>query len=483
MLNLTINGKAIQVPKGTMLLDACRQAGADIPTFCYDPDLRLAGSCRMCVVEAQGRRNLLAACVTPCENNLVIETESPDVVEARKVVLELLLARHKLNCHVCEKDGDCKLQDYCYRYGVEDSRYAGEGPHFGMEDPNPFIERDYDKCIMCTRCVRACEEITGARAINVKDRGHHAKISTAFDGKLADSTCVFCGQCVMVCPVGALTSKVAAGKGKPAQNKKVLTTCTYCGTGCTLELNVKDDKVVGVTSNRDAGFSPVNKGALCVKGRFGWDFIHSADRLTTPLIKENGEFRPASWDEALDLAAEKLRSIKDKHGADSLAVFSSARITNEENYLAQKFARAVLGTNNVDHCARLCHASSVAGIGAAFGSGAMTNSISDFAEEAQCIFIIGSNTTENHPVIGYKIRHNVLQKGAKLVVADPRRIELANIADEYLQFRPGTDVALLNGIMNVIIAENLQDVEFINNRTEKFEELKQVVEKIYSGIC
>ncbi len=353
MINLKINGQEIQVPRGTMLLEACKKAGADLPTFCYDEDLRLAGSCRMCVVECKGRPNLLAACVMPAENNMDIQTESADVVEARKVILELLTARHKFDCHVCEKDGDCKLQDYCYRYGVKESRFSGEGPHFYKEDPNPFIERDYDKCIMCTRCVRACEEITGADAINIEDRGHHAKISTAFNGILADSSCVFCGQCVMVCPVGALTSKVAAGKGKAAQNEKVLTTCTYCGTGCTLELNVKDNQVVGVTSNRDAKYSPVNKGALCVKGRFGWDFINSPERLTTPLIRENGKLRPASWDEALSYTADKLKGIKAEYGPDALAMFSSARVTNEENYLAQKFMRAAIGSNNVDHCARL----------------------------------------------------------------------------------------------------------------------------------
>lgn len=353
MISLTINDQQIQVPRGTMLLEACRIAGADLPTLCYDESLRLAGSCRMCVVECKGRPNLLAACVTPADNGMVIETESPDVVEARKVILELLLSRHKLQCHTCESDGDCKLQDYCYRYGVTESRFYGEGPHFYTADSNPFINRDYDKCIMCTKCVRACEEITGAKAINVKNRGHHAKISTAFDGMLNDSPCVFCGQCIMVCPVGALTSKVAAGRGKPAQNKKVLTTCTYCGTGCALELNVRDNKVVGVTSNRDPEYSPVNQGALCVKGRFGWDFINSGERLTTPLIRENGELRPATWEEALDYTAEKLKGLKDKYGPDSISMFSSARITNEENYLAQKLMRAAIGTNNVDHCARL----------------------------------------------------------------------------------------------------------------------------------
>jgi predicted molibdopterin-dependent oxidoreductase YjgC len=353
MISLTIDGKEVQVARGTMLLEACRNAGADIPTLCYDPDLKLAGSCRMCVVEAKGRRNLLAACVTPAENGMIIETESADVIESRKVILDLLLARHKLECHVCERDGDCKLQDYCYRYNVKESALAGEEPHFYKEDPNPFIERDYDKCIMCTRCVRACEEITGAQAINLEDRGHHVHIATAFNGLLQDSPCVFCGQCVMVCPVGALTSKISAGQGKPYQVKKVPTTCTYCGTGCTFELNVKDDKIVGVSSMRNSQQSPVNQGALCVKGRFGWDFVNSPERLTTPLIRENGELRPASWDEALDFAARRITEVKDQNGADSLAMFSSARMTNEENYLAQKLMRAAIGSNNVDHCARL----------------------------------------------------------------------------------------------------------------------------------
>lgn len=355
MINLTINGRAVEVPAGTTILNACRMNNIFVPTLCYDEDLRLAGSCRMCVVEVQNRPLFAAACVAPVEKGMVIETESPAIVEARKVVLELLLARHKLECHTCEKTGDCRLQDYCYQYGVKDSRFMDGGRHsYPITDPNPFIERDYDKCIMCTKCVRACEEITVARAINVKNRGCHAKISTAYDGNLSDSPCVFCGQCVMVCPVGALSSKVSAGLGRPSDiDDRVLTTCTYCGTGCTLELNVKNKKVVGITSNRDENWSPVNKGALCVKGRFGWDFVNSPDRITTPLIKENGEFREASWDEALDLVANKLGGIKEQYGSDAFAMFSSARATNEENYIAQKFTRAVMGTNNVDHCARL----------------------------------------------------------------------------------------------------------------------------------
>lgn len=355
MITLTINGKEVQVPRGSTVLDACKIHGIEVPTLCYDQDLRLAGSCRMCLVEVKGRPLFAASCVAPAEQGMVVETESPAIVEARKVILELLLARHKMECHTCEKNGDCRLQDYCYRYGITESRYTEGGqPGYPITDANPFIVRDYEKCIMCTRCVRACEEITVARAINVRNRGHQAKIATAFDGDLADSPCVFCGQCVMVCPVGALSSRVSAGKGRPSDiDKRVLTTCTYCGTGCTLELNVKDNRVVGVTSNRDENWSPVNKGALCVKGRFGWDFINSPDRLTSPLIKENGELREASWDEALELVSQRLLNIKNTYGSDSFAFVSSARATNEENYVAQKFTRAVMGTNNVDHCARL----------------------------------------------------------------------------------------------------------------------------------
>ncbi len=354
MVTLTINGRRVTVPKGTTILKACQQNGIDIPTLCYDPQLRPEGSCRLCIVEAKGRPLFLASCVYPCEEGMEVETESPAVREARKGIIELLLANHDVDCLTCEKTGSCKLQDYAYRYGARKETYADGGRHtYPINDPNPFIQRDYNKCIMCTRCVRACEEITAARAIAVSCRAKDAKISTAFDGNLADSPCVFCGQCVMVCPVGALTSKVSAGLGREFETEKVLTTCSYCGTGCTFELNVKDGKVVGVTSNREEEWSPVNRGALCVKGRFGWDFINSPDRLTTPLIKENGEFREASWDEALDLVAARFGEIKDKSGADSMAVFTSARITNEENYLAQKFTRVVLGTNNVDHCARL----------------------------------------------------------------------------------------------------------------------------------
>lgn len=353
MLTLTIDGQIIKVPQGTMLMEACQKAGADIPFFCYDPDLSLTGGCRICVVESKTRYNLLASCVTPAEDGMEVMTESPRVIEARKVNLELLLARHRLECHTCERDGDCRLQDYCYRYGVTNTRFSGEAIDFGREDPNPFIKRDYNKGIMCTRCVRACSEITCAHALNISERAYLSEIIAGLNGDLADSTCVFCGQCVMVCPVGALTNKPSAGKGKSYQTEKARTICGYCGVGCTIELSVRNNKVVGVNSIREEQLSPANKGALCVKGRYGWDFINSPDRLTTPLIKDNSTFKQTSWEDALSYAAKKISEIKEKHGSDALAVLSSSRTSNEENYIAQKFARAVLGTNNVDNCARL----------------------------------------------------------------------------------------------------------------------------------
>lgn len=354
LVNLTINGRQIQAKPGRTILEVAREQGIEIPTLCYDPALRLVGSCRMCIVEIQGWRNQPASCTTPVAEGMVVFTESPSVVESRRLVLELLLANHPQDCLTCEKSGDCQLQDYAYRYGVRGSRFQDGGPYrYEVKDPNPFIIRDYNKCIMCTKCVRACEEITGAFALNVENRGHQASICAGIDGTLAESTCIFCGQCVMVCPTGALTNRPEYGQARRWETKKVLTTCGYCAVGCTFELNVKDNRIVGVTSDRSPVKSPVNRGALCVKGRYGWGFINSPDRLTDPLIKENGEFRPATWEEALDLVASRLGEIKEQHGPDSLMVISSARTTNEENYLAQKFARAVLGTNNVDNCARL----------------------------------------------------------------------------------------------------------------------------------
>ncbi len=470
-VRITINGRLIEAEEGSTVLEAAQKAGIEIPTLCHHPALRDFGACRLCIVEVEGMENLPAACVTYIRDGMVIETESEAVVESRKTILELLLANHPQDCLTCEKNGDCRLQDHAYRYGVRASGFKGEVAEHPVDDSNPFFQRDYNKCILCGSCVRMCGEVQVVSAVDYAYRGFETKIAAAFDAGLEDSPCVFCGNCISVCPVGALTPKQSKGTGRNWEKEKVLTICPYCGVGCQLYLEVKDGRVVGVSS----ADGPANRGLLCVKGHFGMDFIHHPDRLTTPLIKRNGRFEAASWDEALDEVAKRLGEIKAKWGPDAIAGLSSAKCTNEENYLMQKFMRAVVGTNNVDHCARLCHASTVAGLAQAFGSGAMTNSISEI-EEADVIFVTGSNTTEAHPVLGTAVKR-AKKRGAKLLVADPREIELAEMAEVVMQQLPGTDVALLNGMMHVIIKEGLYDQAFVEERTEGFEEVRRTVEK------
>jgi len=468
MIKLTINGKEVEAPAGSTVLQAAESAGISIPRLCYDPDLSPLGACRLCVVEVQGNRLLPASCVTPVAPGMVVNTESEAVIEARKTILELLIANHPLDCLTCEKLGDCKLADYAYQYNVKSSPFTGEKHSYAIDDSNPFIVRDLNKCVLCGACVRACEEMTGKDNLSYLNRGFHRKATTAGDVPYIESDCVFCGQCVAVCPVGALTEKSMAGQGRRWEIERVQTTCPFCGTGCNFDLAVNKGKVIGVLSNPDA---PVNGRSLCVKGRFGWDFIYNEKRLKTPLIKRDGVFVEASWDEAFDLIARKFNENKAKNGPDSFASLSSARCTNEENFLVQKFTRAHLGTNNVDHCARTCHAPSVAGLANSFGSGAMTNILSEVTNEAELLFLIGINPTESYPVLGYKMRQ-AARHGCKLVVCDPRRTELAAEADIWLQQKHGTDIPLLNGLMHIILKEGLEDKKFIEERTENYEAMK-----------
>jgi len=347
-VKITINGMPLEVDASMTILEAAESAGIEIPTFCHDPELTRAGACRICVVEVAGARNLPAACTTPVSEGMVIETESERVIKARRVNLQLIWANHPQDCLTCEKTGSCKLQDYSYRYNVTGSPYKGETKVHELDDTNPFFFRDLNKCIYCGKCVRKCYEVNGAGAVEFMYRGFNTKVTTAFDVPLEESSCVMCGMCVDVCPVGALTPKQGLHNNRPWEVKKVLTTCPYCGCGCTYYLHVRNDKIVGITPN----FKGPMKGHMCVKGRFGWDFVDSPDRLKTPLIKKNGEFVEATWEEALDLVAAKFKEVRAQYGADAIAGLSSARATNEENYLFQKLLRS-LGTNNVDHCARL----------------------------------------------------------------------------------------------------------------------------------
>jgi len=464
-VTLTIDGKEISVNPGITLYWAAKKLGIEIPHLCYDEDLPPMSACRLCVVEVEGMRNLAVSCSHPVSEGMVVHTDTERVRKARRMNLELILSDHNVECITCEKSGDCLLEKYAYEFGIKEPSFGGEKNEHVIRDDDPFIIRDYNKCILCGRCVYACGEIQYESAIGIAERGFPARVSTSFNKPLQETTCVSCGRCISVCPVGALTEKSRIGKGREWELEKVKTICPYCGCGCTVELNIKNGRLIKVTTPSN---DTVNSSNLCVKGKFGLHFINHEERLTSPLIKRNGTFEEASWDEALSIVIENLDRIKKKYGPDAIGGLSSAKCTNEENYIFQKFIRSCIGTNNVDHCARLCHSSTVAGLARAFGSGAMTNSMKEL-RNADCIFVTGSNTTEAHPIIALDIKAAVKRNGAKLIVADPRKIDLVRFATIWLRHRSGTDVALFNGIMYVILSEGLEDREFIAQRTENFD--------------
>ena len=471
MVKLTIDNKEIETREGSTILEAAQKAGIKIPTLCYQSGLSNAGACRVCLVKVKGRPGLVTSCTTEVSQGTEIISKDEEIIKARRLMVELILSEHEHNCLICEKNGECELQDLVYQLGIDNIRFPVNRRVEKKEDSSQVILRDPNKCILCGRCVRACSEITVQGVFDFAERGRKTFISAGLDEKLADTDCVSCGACVQACPTGALTEKLTRFQGRNWEFRKVQTICPYCGVGCQIELNIKNDRIVKVYGV-DNG-SP-NRGHLCVKGRFGLDFVHHQERLTTPLIKKKGRLIEASWEEALELVAIRFKEIKDKYGSDSLAGLSSAKCTNEENYLFQKFIRVCFGNNSVDHCARLCHASTVAGLGRAFGSGAMTNSIKEWGR-SDVVLVTGSNTTEAHPVIGYYLKHLATYQGLKLIVIDPRAIELTKYAKIWLRQKNGTDVAWINGLMNIIIREGLYDEEFVDKRTENFAQLKKIV--------
>jgi len=460
-IKLTIDNLEIVAEKGTTILKAALDNGIYIPHLCYHPDLEPVGVCRLCMIEIQGR-GLTISCRAPVEEGIEVKTESTEIDKVRKVAMELLVANHNVNCLACAQNNQCAIQKLAAYVGIDEKRMEQlrktEG-NIPLDTSNPFFDRDPNKCVLCGICVRTCDEIQKVGGIDFTFRGPRTVVGT-FDNKpIAESRCESCGECVVRCPVGALIPK-----NFQRPTREVKTVCPYCGVGCSFYLGVRGGKIVGTRGDID---SPVNMGCLCVKGRFGFDFVNNPDRLKRPLVRKNGRLTETTWETALKLVAENLSIY---HG-NEFAALSSAKCTNEENYLIQKFTRQIMGTNNIDHCARLCHAPSVAGLVQSLGSGAMTNSIDEITDSA-CIMAVGTNTTAAHPIIGLRIKKAV-SRGAKLIVANPKKIELCRFAHLFLQHRPGSDVALLMGMMRVIVEENLIDKKFIDEKCENFESFRE----------
>jgi formate dehydrogenase major subunit len=491
-VTVTIDDQQVQVPLGTTLYDAAQCAGIALPVLCHTPKLRPVAVCRMCVVEVEGARVLQAACIRQAEEGMVVHTQSPKVTRSRAMLTELLMAdyptsdgRHNGQPQRITGKPDLLLE-LAAQQGITAPRFPARPCNNGHDLSSAVIQVDHNACILCDRCIRACDEVQCNDVIGRTGKGYTARIAFDTDVPMGQSTCVSCGECMAACPTGALIDKpITLPLMTDRPLKHVDSLCPYCGVGCSLTYSVDEStSTIVQVAGRE---SPVNHGRLCVKGRYGFDYPHHQERLLVPLIRkpeyypkaadslENPRqaFREATWDEALDLAAQRFLAVKHQFGSAALAGFGSAKCSNEDNYLFQKLIRAVFGTNNVDHCTRLCHASSVAALLEQIGSGSVSNPFSDCLH-TEAIFIIGSNTTHNHPVAATFMKQ-ATKNGTMLIVADPRRPEIADHAQYYARFNPGTDVAFLNGLMHIIIREALYDAQFVEERTEDFDRLRDTV--------
>ncbi|MFN5829475.1 MAG: formate dehydrogenase subunit alpha [Bacteroidota bacterium] len=468
-----INDKAYDLLPGETILQFVRRHfdKKAIPTLCDAPNLEPFGSCRVCSVDvalvAGGPVKTMASCHTPASPNTFIYTDSKRIQDLRKNIIELVLTDHPLDCLTCEVNNNCELQEVAARVGIRDVRYPKGKNHLDREKDlsHPYMTSDFSKCINCFRCVRACDEVQGEFVLNMAGRGFDSHIIKSYNDNFAASDCVSCGACAQACPTSAI-SDIFESKSIEV-DKKTRTVCTYCGVGCNLEVAVSGGKIKSIQAPYDAA---ANAGHTCLKGRFAFSFYNHPDRLKTPLIKRNGVFEPATWEEAYDYIAKELTRIKTNFGPDYIAGISSARCTNEENYLMQKFMRAVIGTNNIDSCARVCHSPTALGMQRTFGTGAATNSIIDL-KYTDFVMVIGANPTDAHPVTGAKIKQFMMKKPG--IVIDPRRTELAKYATYHLQLKPGTNVALLNMMLYYIINEGLENKQFIEERTEGYEDFKK----------
>jgi predicted molibdopterin-dependent oxidoreductase YjgC len=490
-ITLTVDGQEIKARKDQSVIEAAREAGIYIPYLCWHPTLKAFGACRMCVVQIDKMRGTPASCTTAAMDGMVVTTKGPEVDQIRHDIMDMILSEHPHGCLTCPRIDHCGPQDICLRHAnvvdrcvlcpqnercelqdvvfylqMKDSDLAYENRNLPLETSNPFIDHDMNLCIVCGRCVRACNEIEGVDAITFIQRGDKTLIGTSLGGSLSDSGCTFCGACVDVCPVGAITEKDHKWSGAP--ERSVTTICSHCSVGCQLELLVKGEKVVRSIADLSG---PVNRGNSCAKGKFGYQFIHSDQRLTTPLIRKEGELVEASWEEALGLVAERLAQYK----GPGFGAMASTRATNEECYLLQKFVRGVMTSNNIDHRDGTCPSDSVAPLGEMLGAAAMTNGFREMVD-ARCLLVVGSDMTSDHPVAAIQVKE-ALNRGSTLIVVDPVETELALLATQWLRPRPGTEALLLAGMAKVIVDEDLDDQEFLSQRCEGLDQLKESLER------
>jgi formate dehydrogenase major subunit len=482
MVTLEIDGASVTVPAGTSIMHAAMTLGTQIPKLCATDTLEAFGSCRLCLVEIEGRKGTPASCTTPVAPGIKVKTETARLNKLRKGVMELYISDHPLDCLTCAANGDCELQDMAGAVGLRDVRYGYDGDNhvfakrgaekndrfLPKDESNPYFTFDPAKCIVCSRCVRACEEVQGTFALTIDGRGFDSHVSAGMHEDFLDSECVSCGACVQACPTATLTEKTVIEKGQAEHS--VITTCAYCGVGCSFKAEMKGDDVVRMVPYKDGG---ANEGHSCVKGRFAWGYASHKDRVLHPMVREKitDPWRTVSWDEAINFAATRFKAIQAKHGPDSIGGITSSRCTNEEVYAVAKMVRTAFGTNNVDTCARVCHSPTGYGLKQTFGTSAGTQDFKS-VDECDVMIVIGANPTDGHPVFASRMKKR-LRDGAKLIVADPRRIDMVRTphieASHHLQLQPGTNVALVNALAHTIVTEGLENRAFINERCEPFD--------------
>ncbi len=471
MLKLTIDGKEYAARPEQTILQVAKENGIYIPTMCYHARLALLKTCRLCLIDVEGAEIPMAACATPILEGMVVHTHTDRVDKMRLEALKFLLVNHPVECPVCDAGGECQLQDRTYEFGIDHNEYPREEREFSrIPYGTPLIRQWFDRCVMCLRCIQACLEIIGADVLEVAERGFPSHVKAA-----RIENCISCGECLHMCPVGALTEDLSSIKGRTWQLKRVQTTCAFCGDGCQLELNalVRRNVIVKVTTKGEAG---VNQGSLCIKGRFGYDFVNHPDRLQNPLVKRSGVFDEASWEEALHLVATKLQEIKENHGAQSIGGISSSRATNEENYLFQKWMRACIGTNHIDNGARLASGSSFYGMWASTGRPGMTHAMDDIVR-ADLILLVGADVYDDNLIFSNKMREAMRRSNAKIILVDPRKTQWEKWSNLWLRPLPGTDIAWINGLIRLLIERDIFSKEFIGSETEGFEIMRSSLQK------